>query len=78
MVVEYTVETVYGVALFPAATLTVLLRTPVSVAVTGQTVVYRLIISVVTFPILAGQSVTDAAQEVMVYTWVLYTVDVVS
>jgi hypothetical protein len=39
---------------------------PVSVAVTGQIVVYREMISVVTEPILAGQSVTVAAQEVMV------------
>jgi len=46
------------------------------VAVTGQTVVYRLMISVVTWP-LAGQLVTVAAQEVMVYTLVVYTVEVV-
>ena len=39
---------------------------PVSVAVTGQIVVYREMISVVTEPILAGQSVTVAAQEVIV------------
>lgn len=35
---------------------------------TGQTVVYREMTSVVTLPILDGQSVTVAAQEVIVYT----------
>jgi len=38
----------------------------VSVAVTGQMVVYKLIMSVVTDPIRAGQSVTVAAQLVIV------------
>jgi hypothetical protein len=38
----------------------------VASAATGQYVVYRLMISVVTDPIFAGQSVTDAAQDVMV------------
>lgn len=33
--------------------------------------------SVVTWPILAGQSVTVGAHEVMVYTEVVYTVEVV-
>jgi len=37
-----------------------------SAAVTGQMVVYRLMTSVVTWPILAGQSVTVGAQEVTV------------
>lgn len=49
----------------------------VSVAATGQTVVYKEMISVVTDPILAGQSVTVAAQDVIVYTLVLKTVEVV-
>jgi len=44
---------------------------------TGQTVVYRAIVSVVTFPILAGQLVTSGAQEVTMYTLVVYTVEVV-
>jgi len=44
---------------------------------TGQTVVYKAIVSVVTEPSLAGQSVTVAAHDVMVYTDVVYTVDVV-
>ena len=35
-------------------------------AVTGQTVVYREMISVVTEPFLAGQFVTVGAQEVIV------------
>jgi len=43
----------------------------VSVSVTGQTVVYREMISVVTEPSLAGQFVTVAAQLVMVYTMVV-------
>jgi hypothetical protein len=43
----------------------------VSVSVTGQTVVYSEIISVVTEPSLAGQFVTVAAQLVMVYTMVV-------
>jgi hypothetical protein len=38
---------------------------------TGQTVVYNEIVSVVKEPILAGQSVTVAAQPVIVYTVVL-------
>jgi len=50
---------------------------PVSVAVTGHTVVYRLMTSVVTEPSLAGQLVTVGAQDVTVYTVVLYTVEVV-
>jgi len=37
-----------------------------SVAVTGQTVVYRSMVSVVTEPILPGQSVISGAQDVMV------------
>lgn len=41
-----------------------------SVAVTGQTVVYNAIVSVVTLPILAGQFVTVGAQLVIVYTLV--------
>ena len=49
--------------------------TPVSVAVTGQMVVYSMT-SVVTDPILAGQSVTVGAQEVTVYTEVVVKVDV--
>ena len=40
-------------------------------SVTGQTVVVSDITSVVTEPIRAGQSVTVAAQEVMVYTVVV-------
>jgi hypothetical protein len=43
----------------------------ISVAVTGQTVVVSDITSVVTEPIRAGQSVTVAAQEVIVYTVVV-------
>lgn len=50
--------------------------TPVSVAVTGQMVVYSMT-SVVTDPILAGQSVTVGAQEITVYTEVVVKVDVV-
>ena len=38
---------------------------------TGQTVVERMIVSVVTLPILAGQLVTVGAQEVIVYTLVV-------
>jgi hypothetical protein len=38
----------------------------VSAAVTGQMVVYKEMTSVVTLPILAGQSVTVAAHEVTV------------
>lgn len=49
----------------------------VSVAVTGHTVVYKAIVSVVTLPILAGQLVTVGAQDVIVYTEVVYTVLVV-
>lgn len=44
---------------------------------TGQIVVYKLITSVVTCPILAGQLVTVGAHEVTVYTDVVYTVEVV-
>jgi hypothetical protein len=55
----------------------ILAEVEVSVAVTGQTVVYKAIVSVVTLPILAGQSVTVGAQDVMVYTEVAKTVDVV-
>jgi hypothetical protein len=44
----------------------------------GQKVVYSVMISVVTEPMRAGQSVTVAAQEVIVYTDVLNTVDVVT
>jgi len=46
---------------------------PVSVAVTGQTVVYSITV-VVVWPMRAGQSVTVAAQEVMVYTDVVVSV----
>ena len=45
-------------------------------AVTGQIVVYNLIVSVVTWPTFAGQFVTVAAQLVIVYTVVVYMVDV--
>lgn len=38
---------------------------------TGQTVVESTIVSVVTCPIFAGQFVTVAAHEVMVYTFVV-------
>jgi hypothetical protein len=52
--------------------------TPVAVtSVMGQTVVLTAMVSVVTWPILPGQSVTVAAQLVMVYVVVVYTVDVV-
>ena len=44
---------------------------------TGQMVVYSEIISVVSFPILPGQSVTVGAQDVIVYTDVEYTVEIV-
>jgi len=44
---------------------------------TGQTVVYNKIVSVVREPILAGQFVTVGAQLVIVYTVVLCTVEVV-
>jgi hypothetical protein len=46
-------------------------------SVIGQTVVLTAMVSVVTWPILPGQSVTVAAQLVMVYVVVVYTVDVV-
>ncbi len=46
-------------------------------AATGQTVVYKNTVSVVTWPILAGQSVTLAAQLIIVYVVVPYTVEVV-
>ncbi len=46
-------------------------------SVKGQKVVYWVIMSVVTEPRRAGQSVTVDAQEVMVYTEVLKTVEVV-
>lgn len=39
---------------------------PVSVSVTGQIVVEMAMISVVTWPFLAGQSLTSGAQDVMV------------
>lgn len=45
-----------------------------SASATGHTVVETTTISVVTDPILAGQSVTDAAHDVMEYTEVLKTV----
>lgn len=45
--------------------------------VTGQYVVYNAIVSVVTFPMLAGQSVTFGAHEVIVYVLVAYTVEIV-
>jgi hypothetical protein len=50
-----------GAAVWPTA-----VRVGVVAAVTGQMVVYFEMISVVTFPIRAGQSVTVAAQEVIV------------
>jgi len=50
----------------------------VGIAVTGQTVVYRSISSVVTWPRRAGQLVMVGAQEVMVYVIVVRTVLVVS
>jgi hypothetical protein len=45
---------------------------------TGQTVVERIIVSVVKCPILAGQLVTVSAQDVTVYTLVVRIVDVVN
>jgi hypothetical protein len=48
------------------------------IPVIGQTVVYNSMVSVVTDPILAGQSVTVGAHDVMVYTVMVLTVDVVS
>lgn len=57
--VSVTVEVVHGVSVVIGAVL-------VSVSVTGQTVVYQRIVSVVVFPIFAGQSVTVAAQLVIV------------
>jgi hypothetical protein len=60
--VVYTVDVVY-----PAGT-EVGTAEDVSVAVTGQMVVYKAIVSVVTLPILPGQLVTVGAQEVTVYT----------
>ena len=50
---------------------------PLSVAVTGQMVVYKDMTSVVTLPSFAGQLVTVGAHEVIVYTFVVYTVEVV-
>lgn len=50
--------------------------TPVWVAVTGQMVVYRAIVLVTTDP--TGQFVTVGAQLVIVWTEVVYTVEVVS
>ncbi len=38
---------------------------------TGQTVVERMMVSVVSLPILAGQFVTVGAQDVMVYSVVV-------
>jgi len=58
------VDVVYGVSVVIGAEVDV--GTEDSVSVTGQTVVYRLMISVVTEPILAGQLVTSGAQDVMV------------
>jgi hypothetical protein len=55
------VEVVHGVSVVICAVLV-----EVSVSVTGQTVVYQGIVSVVVFPIFAGQSVTVVAQLVMV------------
>lgn len=45
--------------------------------VAGQTVVYTAIVSVVTEPILPGQSATVGGQAVIVYVVVAYTVLVV-
>lgn len=47
------------------------------VVATGQTVVYEDSVTVVSLPILAGQSVTSGAHEVIVYTEVAKTVLVV-
>ena len=46
-------------------------------SVTGHTVVYRSMVSVVTCPSFAGQLVTVGAQDVMVYVLVSRTVEVV-
>jgi hypothetical protein len=53
------------------------LRVAVAVAAYGHQVVYRMMVSVVTWPLRAGQSVTVAAQLVIVYTVVVYTVEMV-
>jgi hypothetical protein len=45
--------------------------TAVPIAETGQTVLYRTLVSVVTWPIFAGQFVTVSEQAVMVYVRVV-------
>lgn len=67
----YTVEVVKGGARGADVDVAAPPAVPVSVSVTGHTVVYRLITSVVTDPILAGQLVTVGAQDVIVYTEVV-------
>lgn len=65
----YTVDVVYGMTDAGGATgvdVDVVSPPLPSVSVTGQTVVYRLMISVVTWPSLPGQFVTVGAQLVMV------------
>jgi hypothetical protein len=57
---------VWGYGTMPEEAAVVGYGAAVSVAVTGQMVVYKEMMSVVTWPILAGQSVTVAAHEVMV------------
>jgi hypothetical protein len=71
MEVVYTVEVVKGGGGGADVDVAAPPPVPVSVSVTGHTVVYRLITSVVTDPILAGQLVTVGAQDVMVYTEVV-------
>lgn len=66
----YTVDVVYSagveVGMTAAEEVDVGTPFPVSVSVTGQTVVYRAIVSVVTWVDRAGQFVTVAAQLVIV------------
>ncbi len=64
--VLYTVEVVYSAAEVIEAVAVAVAATEDSDSSTGQTVVYIEMMSVVTEPILAGQSVTVAAQEVIV------------
>lgn len=63
--VEYTVDVVQPSGSDEGAV--VVAAVAVAVAVTGQTVVPMTMVSVVTWPTLPGQSVTVAAQLVMVY-----------
>jgi hypothetical protein len=69
------VEVVHGASVEVGGGIFVLLD-GVSVSVTGQTVVYKETMSVVTEP-FSGQSVTVDGHSVMVYTEVVYTVEVV-